>query len=146
MAGTQEREELRRLVDELPDEAVHNVLQVARAVSSPDDTARPRQRPAWIGAGHHGPDYAANAKDVLQDEMRRSEPSGVPSALRSFGLTVREYEVLRLLADRLGNLEIAHRLHLSPDTVAKYVSNLMTKTGSPDRIALSEYAETTANQ
>jgi hypothetical protein len=73
MAGTQEREELRRLVDELPDEAVHNVLQVARAVSSPDDTPRPRQRPAWIGAGRHGPDYAANAKDVLRDEMVQRE-------------------------------------------------------------------------
>lgn len=69
MAGIQEREELRRLVDELPDDAVRNVLQVARAVSSPDETPRQRRRPAWIGAGHHGPDYAANAKDTLRDEM-----------------------------------------------------------------------------
>jgi DNA-binding NarL/FixJ family response regulator len=71
--------------------------------------------------------------------------SEMPSALRSAGLTVREYEVLRLLADRLGNREIADRLHLSPRTVEKHVSSLITKTGLPNRIALSEYAVTTAN-
>jgi hypothetical protein len=69
MAGTQERDELRRLVDELPEDAVHSVLAVARAVSSEDTAQRMRQRPAWIGAGHAGPDLAARAKDVLRDEM-----------------------------------------------------------------------------
>ena len=35
MTSTQERDELRRLADELPDDAVHSVLQVARVASSP---------------------------------------------------------------------------------------------------------------
>lgn len=77
--------------------------------------------------------------------QRRTGLSEIPSALRSAGLTVREYEVLRLLADRLGNREIANRLHLSPRTVEKHVSSLITKTGLPNRIALSEYAVTTAD-
>lgn len=77
--------------------------------------------------------------------QRRSGLSEIPTALRSAGLTVREYEVLRLLADRLGNREIADRLHLSPRTVEKHVSSLISKTGLPNRIALSEYALTTAN-
>jgi DNA-binding CsgD family transcriptional regulator len=77
--------------------------------------------------------------------QRRTGLSEMPSALRSAGLTVREYEVLRLLADRLGNREIANRLHLSPRTVEKHVSSLITKTGLPNRIALSEYAVTTAD-
>lgn len=72
--------------------------------------------------------------------QRRSGFEDIPAALRSAGLTVRECEVLRLLADRLGNREIADRLHLSPRTVEKHVSNLITKTGHPNRIALSEYA------
>lgn len=72
--------------------------------------------------------------------QRRTGSTEIPSALRSAGLTVREYEVLRLLADRLGNREIADRLHLSPRTVEKHVSSLITKTGLPNRIALSEYA------
>lgn len=72
--------------------------------------------------------------------QRRTGVTQIPSALRSAGLTVREYEVLRLLADRLGNREIADRLHLSPRTVEKHVSSLITKTGLPNRIALSEFA------
>ncbi|WP_405151892.1 LuxR C-terminal-related transcriptional regulator [Sphaerisporangium sp. NBC_01403] len=56
---------------------------------------------------------------------------------------MREYEVLRLLARRLGNREIATRLHLSPRTVEKHVASLLTKTGLPNRTALSELAETT---
>ncbi len=76
--------------------------------------------------------------------QRRTGLTQIPSALRSAGLTVREYEVLRLLADRLGNREIANRLHLSPRTVEKHVSSLITKTGLPNRIALSEYAVSTA--
>ncbi|GAB1510217.1 hypothetical protein JCM33774_22590 [Actinophytocola sp. KF-1] len=77
--------------------------------------------------------------------QRRTGLAEMPSALRSAGLTVREYEVLRLLADRLGNREIANRLHLSPRTVEKHVSSLITKTGLPNRIALSEYAVTAAD-
>jgi DNA-binding CsgD family transcriptional regulator len=72
--------------------------------------------------------------------QRRDGLSDIPAPLRSAGLTVREYEVLRLLADRLANREIADRLHLSPRTVEKHVSSLMNKTGLPNRIALSEYA------
>ncbi|WP_460397266.1 ATP-binding protein [Actinophytocola sediminis] len=77
--------------------------------------------------------------------QRRSGVAEIPAVLRSAGLTVREYEVLRLLAERLGNREIAGRLHLSPRTVEKHVSSLISKTGLPNRIALSEYAVTTAN-
>ena len=77
--------------------------------------------------------------------QRRTGLTEIPAALRSAGLTVREYEVLRLLADRLGNREIADRLHLSPRTVEKHVSSLITKTGLPNRIALSEFAVSTAD-
>jgi DNA-binding CsgD family transcriptional regulator len=70
--------------------------------------------------------------------QRREGFDDIPQVLRSKGVTVREYEVLRLLAQRLGNREIALRLSLSPRTVEKYVAALITKTGKPNRIALSE--------
>ncbi len=75
--------------------------------------------------------------------QRRPGVDNIPSPLRAAGVTVREYEVLRLLARRLGNREIATRLHLSPRTVEKHVASLLTKTGLPNRTALSELAETT---
>ena len=43
-------------------------------------------------------------------------------------------------AGRLNNHEIAARLHLSPCTVERHVGNLITKTGLPNRIALSGLA------
>jgi DNA-binding NarL/FixJ family response regulator len=55
-------------------------------------------------------------------------------------VTVRELEVLRLLVGRLGNREIAERLHLSPRTVERHVSSLLTKLGAANRIALGEFA------
>ncbi|MEW2380415.1 AAA family ATPase [Micromonospora sp. NPDC047812] len=72
--------------------------------------------------------------------QRRSGAGDIPSGLRSVGVTVREFEVLRLLVGRLSNREIAGRLHLSPRTVERHVSSLLGKTGLPNRIALSEYA------
>jgi DNA-binding CsgD family transcriptional regulator len=72
--------------------------------------------------------------------QRRTGAGEVPAELRKAGVTVREFEVLRLLVDRLGNREIATRLHLSPRTVEKHVASLMAKTGRPDRIALAEFA------
>jgi DNA-binding CsgD family transcriptional regulator len=66
----------------------------------------------------------------------------IPPALRAVGITVREYDVLRLLVDRLGNREIAARLHLSPRTVENHVASLMAKTGHRDRVALGEFAAT----
>jgi ATP/maltotriose-dependent transcriptional regulator MalT len=74
--------------------------------------------------------------------QRRTGSDDIPPELRSIGVTVREYEVLLLLTQRLGNREIAVRLSLSPRTVEKYVAALITKTGKPNRIALSELGPT----
>jgi DNA-binding CsgD family transcriptional regulator len=63
----------------------------------------------------------------------------IPSHLRTVGITVREYEILQLLIDRLSNREIAARLHLSPRTVEKHVASLSAKTGQRSRLALREF-------
>ncbi|MEA5360461.1 AAA family ATPase [Amycolatopsis sp., V23-08] len=72
--------------------------------------------------------------------QHRAGTDDIPARLRSAGVTAREYEVLGLLAGRLNNQEIAARLHLSPRTVERHVGNLITKTGLPNRIALSALA------
>ncbi len=74
--------------------------------------------------------------------QRRSGTEQVPADLRRLGITTREYEVCRLLVDRIGNKSIASRLHISPRTVEKHVASLMTKTQQPDREALSSFART----
>lgn len=64
----------------------------------------------------------------------------IPASLRRINVTVREYETLCLLVDRLRNREIAARLHVSPRTVEKHVASLLMKTAQPDRIALADFA------
>ncbi|WP_369372866.1 AAA family ATPase [Streptomyces sp. cg36] len=70
----------------------------------------------------------------------RTADGPVPQPLRLLGVTPREYEVLRLLADRLDNRALAERLFISPRTVEKHVASLISKTDQPNRAAINAYA------
>ena len=52
------------------------------------------------------------------------------------GLSSREMEIIDLVADGLTNQEIAVKLTISKRTVDNHVSNMFTKTGSKNRVAL----------
>jgi DNA-binding NarL/FixJ family response regulator len=56
------------------------------------------------------------------------------------GLTVREAEVLTLLASGLSNGEIADRLFLSNATVKTHINRIFAKTGARDRAQAVRYA------
>ncbi len=56
------------------------------------------------------------------------------------GLTVRECEVLRLVATGRSNRAIATELFLSEKTVARHVSNILTKLDLPSRSAATAHA------
>ncbi len=56
------------------------------------------------------------------------------------GLTVRELEVLQLLADGKANREIAEQLFISTHTVAIHVTRVLEKTGSKNRTAAVTFA------
>jgi DNA-binding NarL/FixJ family response regulator len=49
-------------------------------------------------------------------------------------LSEREVQVLRLLADGLDNAQIASELHVSPATVKRHVSAILTKLGVTNRV------------
>ncbi|PBC75387.1 regulatory LuxR family protein [Streptomyces sp. TLI_235] len=72
--------------------------------------------------------------------QRRTGRDQVPADLRVLGVTLREFEVLVLLAERPGNQEIARRLSISPRTVEKHVAGLIRKTGRPGRDGLRDLA------
>jgi len=55
-------------------------------------------------------------------------------------LSSREVEILRLVANGLGDAEIAERLVLSPHTVHRHVANVRTKLRLPSRTAAVAYA------
>jgi len=58
----------------------------------------------------------------------------------NISLTKREQAVLQLLAKGLSNSQIGSSLYLSPRTVEKYVSNLLCKTGTNNRVELVCFA------
>ena len=57
------------------------------------------------------------------------------------GLTRREVDVLRLLAEGLTNAEIGRRLYLSPKTVSVHVSRMLQKLGFRSRVQLAAAAQ-----
>ena len=56
------------------------------------------------------------------------------------GLSAREMEIIGFVADGLTNQEIAEKLTISKRTVDNHVSNMFTKTGSKNRVALLNWA------
>lgn len=110
-----------------------------------------------LSAGAHGFLAKDAAPEQVLDAIRRTatgDPAFSPSVLRRLveaatrahhtepevdpsRLTTREREVLALVGQGLGNAEIAQRLHLGITTVKTHVSNLMSKTGAPNRVRLA---------
>jgi DNA-binding NarL/FixJ family response regulator len=67
-------------------------------------------------------------------------PAPGPLTAPPDGLTQREVEILRLIAQGLTNPEIAARLFLSTHTIKTHVNRIFAKTGSRDRAAAIGYA------
>ncbi|HET7725237.1 MAG TPA: LuxR C-terminal-related transcriptional regulator, partial [Propionibacteriaceae bacterium] len=91
--------------------------------------------PAGAGA-------ARRCRDHLRERgasfpRRPSAQHGVPTSLSRQGITIREWDVLRLLEEGLTSRQIADRLFLSPRTVEKHVERMLAKTGAPNRAALA---------
>ena len=61
---------------------------------------------------------------------------GVVPCSMTISLSSREIEIIELVAQGLTNQEIAERLTISKRTVDNHVSNVFTKTGSKNRVAL----------
>ncbi len=67
----------------------------------------------------------------LSIPRHRAASSGSPSA--AHGLTEREQDVLRLVADGRTNTEIARELYISPKTASVHVSHILAKLGVASR-------------
>jgi DNA-binding CsgD family transcriptional regulator/tetratricopeptide (TPR) repeat protein len=75
------------------------------------------------------------AGPVWREERRRSKRQA-----RVAGLSAREVEVLRLVAQGRTNREIAEELFLSENTVARHLTNIFTKVGVVNRAGATAFA------
>jgi DNA-binding CsgD family transcriptional regulator len=121
-----------------------------RELDAPYDAARARVLVA-MACRSLGDEDAARmeldaARRVFEDlaaapDLARVESLASPArASASGGLTAREVEVLRMVATGRTNRAIAGELFLSEKTVARHVSNILTKLGLPSRAAATAYA------
>jgi two-component system response regulator NreC len=82
--------------------------------------------------------YPSMAKLLVKDYLSQDHSTDAASTLD--GLTDREQEVLRYLADGIANEEIATALVISIKTVARHRENIMQKLGLHSRAELVRYA------
>jgi non-specific serine/threonine protein kinase len=73
--------------------------------------------------------------------LRGAAPSARrPRTAHVLGISEREIDVVRLVAEGLSNKEIARRLHVSARTVETHVRHVLTKTGLVNRTQLATWA------
>ncbi len=88
--------------------------------------------------------HSMTPEQVLAARGQKPTPtpatSVIPSPKYPAGLTVREVEVLRLVAGGLTDLQIAEKLILSPRTVHAHISSIYSKLGITSRSAATRYA------
>ncbi len=68
-----------------------------------------------------------------------------PGAMDSVRMTPRERQVIDLIAEGLGNKEIASRLHIATHTVKSHVRNVMEKLALHTRLQIAAYAHRDSN-
>lgn len=94
--------------------------------------------------------YLLNWNEMLQEEVdkRTKELERISAEERvikngiSYGLTIREQEIARLICQGLPNRQIAETLFIAEKTVAKHVQNIFDKVGVGNRMELYKKLDT----
>jgi DNA-binding NarL/FixJ family response regulator len=124
---------------EMPFEAARTRLMLARALSEPE-VAEAEARAALAIFEDFGAVTDAEFATILLREMEIKARKHTGETPHPQGLTPREVEVLRLVAQGLSDKEIATRLVLSRHTVHRHIHSILTKLDLPSRTAAAAYA------
>jgi PAS domain S-box-containing protein len=132
---------------------IMSLVRLGEPVHSFDMRTRTKAgRPVWINVSvlstkdAQGPLIVHLFRDVtaakelvtlIHERLRPALPSESDGAS---ALSRREWEVLRLLAEGLGNAAIAERLSLNGGTIRNYVGRIFTKLGVHSRLQAVAYA------
>ncbi|RDD88353.1 hypothetical protein DVZ84_15550 [Streptomyces parvulus] len=119
----------------------HRLAGALLATGGEDERARATDllRLAGTVAGHLGARPLADAVALLAQRARltlghpAAPAPGPADPVEALGLTGRERDVLRLVADGRTNRQIAEELFISPKTASVHVSNILAKLGVSGR-------------
>ena len=78
--------------------------------------------------------------EQADDVARHAECLRAASAVTYDGMSERELDVLRLIAEGCSNREIGERLFISQHTAANHVRSILQKTGCANRAEAAAYA------
>ncbi len=129
-------------MDDITREAIDDVLERAlerlrrASAALPPDSAAARElgvAQRLVEAALHAARAGGDALGLLDGDAahRSSSADDLPPMLP---LTLREEEVLRLMAEGLRNKEIAARLGISERTATFHVGNVLSKLGADGRV------------
>jgi DNA-binding NarL/FixJ family response regulator len=83
----------------------------------------------------------------LLQHVAEEPPCGPSTDVKTrLGLTRRQQEIARLLADGLTNKEIASRLNVSEQTVKNHVHSMLRRTGARNRFAVADQVRVVLSQ
>jgi DNA-binding NarL/FixJ family response regulator len=96
----------------------------------------------FAAAWNEGRRLATHGLDALLAYALAPEPAapGGPKAQLPAGLTAREAEILRLLAQGLSDAALASKLVISPRTVNSHLTSIYSKLGVSSRVAATRFA------
>jgi predicted ATPase/DNA-binding CsgD family transcriptional regulator len=115
-------------------EAMIGLGRARHELGQADEAARQLRTAEAMAHGIANPQLLAQVAEALAETA-----DGAANRLPG-NLTVRQAEVLRLLAEGLSNRQIAARLYLSPGTVDRHLGTIYRKLGLGGRVDAARYA------
>ena len=79
---------------------------------------------------------------ALLGRVRALGPSAPAETALPDGLSAREVQILRLVAEGRSNREIGRALHISEHTAANHIRSILRKSGCANRTEAASYAHT----
>ena len=88
------------------------------------------------------PETPPEQEAPAQEQETPESATAAASASEEYpaGLTAREFEVLRLVAQGMTNAQVARELYLSPRTVHRHLNSVYNKLGTNSRAAAARFA------
>jgi len=117
--------------------ALTGLGRAVHRLGHPDEAARHLRAAEALAAGIANPQRLADVRAALAEIGESADAAALPD-----GLTVRQVDVLRLLADGLSNKQIAAELCLSPGTIERHLATVYRKLGLGGRVEAARYAVT----